>query len=81
MQQAFTAVQRRLVSLLRSDPPFRPAQAGAPRAALDRWLATRLSREELHVLFRLEELYGERALAELLAEVLVEAGVVGQRLN
>jgi hypothetical protein len=39
-------------------------------------MATRLSRDELSLLQRLEEIYGEHALAELFAEALFEAGMV-----
>ncbi len=76
MQKAFTEVRQRLVSLMRADPPFRLAPGGSSGSLLDRWLTTRLSQEELQILFRLEELYGETALAELFAEALLEAGVV-----
>jgi hypothetical protein len=76
MQKAFTEVRQRLVSLMRADPPRRLVRGSPAASVLDRWLATRLSREELRILFRLEELYGESALAELFAEVLFEAGVV-----
>jgi hypothetical protein len=81
MQKAFTDVRQRLVSLMRSDPPFRLVPGGSAGSLLDRWLATRLSKEELQILFRLEELYGESALAELFAEALFEAGVVRNALN
>jgi hypothetical protein len=76
MQKAFTEVRQRLICLMRTDPPFRLAPGGPPGSLLDRWLTTRLSPEELQILFRLEELYGESALAELFAEALFEAGVV-----
>jgi hypothetical protein len=81
MQKALTEVRERLVSLMRADPPFRLAPRAQSGSVLERWLATRLSPDELQILFRLEELYGESALAELFAEVLFEAGVVRANLN
>ena len=81
MQKAFAEVRQRLVTLMRTDPPFRLVPGASPGALFDRWLTTRLSQEELQVLFRMEELYGESALAELFAEALFEAGVVKGELN
>ena len=64
-------VRSKLVRLLRSDPP--PADAPL---ALDRYVVARCSREEIEVMLRAEREYGETAMAEWLAEVLVEAGLV-----
>lgn len=68
-------VSARLVRLLRDDPPRR----GSP-LALDRWLLSRLSREEVELVLRAEREYGEEAMAEWLGELLVEAGVVSRPL-
>ncbi len=68
------------MELMRLDPPFRLVPGGGG-PILDRWMATRLSPDELHVLTDLEELFGENALAELFAEALVEAGIVRQQIN
>lgn len=67
-------VRAKLVRLLRSDPP------GRGPLALDRYVVARFSRDELEVMLRAEREYGERAMSEWLAEVLVEAGVVPLRL-
>lgn len=76
MHEDLLLVRQRLVNLMRADPPFKLAPAGPGGLLLDRWMATRLTQQELSVLGRLEELYGEFALAELFAEVLYEAGVL-----
>lgn len=80
MQRSLVDVRKRLVDLMRSDPPFRLVPGG-DGPILDRWMATRLSADELLVLQRLEELFGEGALAELFAEALVEAGIVHPPIN
>jgi hypothetical protein len=63
------AVRSKFIRLLRRDPPL-----GA--LALDRYVAARFSREEIEVLLRAEREYGEAAMSEWLAEVLLEAGIV-----
>lgn len=63
-------IRRKLVSLVREDPAFRPVPT-----AFERWIAARFSAEEVKVLFGVERLYGERAWSEWLLEVLLEAGV------
>jgi uncharacterized protein (DUF2236 family) len=76
--RALEVVRRKLVGLMRVDPPFRlvpPSERGTP-PSLDRWIASRLTAEEVRVLFRLEHEYGEAAMAEWLAEALLEAGLV-----
>lgn len=73
--RALEVVRRRVVALMRADPPG-PAHRGPYSPALDRWMASRLTAEELAVLFRHESTYGEAALAEWFAEALLEAGVV-----
>lgn len=80
MDRALLDVRKRLVDLMRDDPPFR-LLPGGDGPILDRWMATRLSPEELRVLERLEALFGESALAELFAEALFEAGVVRPAVN
>jgi hypothetical protein len=71
-------VRRKLVTLMRADPPS-PVM-GVPREPLapifDRWVAKRFDADEVSVLFQLEHEYGERALGEWFAGVLVEAGLV-----
>ena len=76
MQLTLKQVRRRLVDLMRDDPPFKLVRSGHGTVALDRWMATRLTQDDLHALQSLEELHGERALAELFAEALFESGVV-----
>jgi hypothetical protein len=76
MQRSLLEVRRRLVDLMRGDPPFKLVRSGPGAVVLDRWMATRLTPDDLHVLHRLEELHGERALAEFFAEALFESGVV-----
>jgi hypothetical protein len=68
-------LRARLVGLLRIDPPPR----GSP-GALERWLLSRLSREEIEVMLRAEREYGERAMWEWLGELLLEAGVAPRAL-
>ena len=80
MQRALVDVRRRLVELMREDPPFRLVLTG-DGPILDRWMATRLSPEELHVLEDLEQFFGDNALAALFAEALFEAGVVRPSVN
>ncbi len=80
MQRALVDVRRRLVELMRKDPPFRLRPDG-DGPILDRWMATRLSEEELGELAYLESRFGENALAELFAEALFEAGVVRPGVN
>jgi hypothetical protein len=63
-------LRARLVGLLRIDRP-----PGDSPGALERWLLTRLSREEVEVMLRAEREYGEQAMWEWLGEILVEAGV------
>jgi uncharacterized protein (DUF2236 family) len=74
-------VRKKFVRLMRADPP--PPIMGLPREPLapifDRWVAKRFSPDEVSALFRLELEYGERALNDWFAEVLVEAGVVNVR--
>ena len=76
MQRSLLQVRQRLVDLMRDDPPFKLVPCGRGAVALDRWMATRLTPEELLALRHVEELYGEHALAELFAEALFESGVV-----
>jgi len=69
-------VRRKFVRLMRFDPP--PVSIPGPGRAdpgFDRWLAARFSPEEIQAVFRLEWEYGERALAEWLAEIELEAGM------
>jgi hypothetical protein len=80
MDHDLEGVRKKLVHLMRSDPPFRLAPGGRQGFVLDRWMATRLTGAEVRLLQRVEELYGETALAELFAEALYEAGVA-RRLN
>ncbi len=80
MDRALVDVRRRLVELMRRDPPFRLVPGG-DGPILDRWMATRLSEEDLALLANLEALLGENALAELFAEALLEAGVVRPSVN
>jgi hypothetical protein len=68
-------VRGKLVRLLRSDPPAN----GAP-LALDRYVVSRFTRDEIEVLLRAEREYGEHAMSEWLGEILVEAGVIPVRL-
>lgn len=81
MQRSLLEVRKRLVDLMRDDPPFKLVQGGRGAAVLDRWMATRLTPEDLLALQRLEVLYGEHALAELFAEALLESGVVRYGVN
>jgi uncharacterized protein (DUF2236 family) len=71
-------VRRKFVTLMREDPP--PPIMGLPREPLapifDRWVARHFDQDEVAVLFELEHQYGEEALADWFAEVLVEAGRV-----
>ena len=82
--KALQEVKQKFVTLMRNDPP--PSVMGLPTEPLapvfDRWVAKRFSAEEVHCLFKLELEYGERAMTEWFAEVLVEAGMVRvQRLT
>ncbi|MBK9517395.1 MAG: hypothetical protein IPO09_08595 [Anaeromyxobacter sp.] len=76
--RTLTEVRKKLVRLIRSDPP--PPVMGLPREPLapvfDRWMAKRFDADEVHALFRLELEYGERAMSDWFAEVLVEAGAL-----
>jgi hypothetical protein len=69
-------IRLKFVSLMRSDPP--PAIMGLPREPLapifDRWVARRFSPDEVDLLLELEHQYGDGALADWFAEVLVESG-------
>lgn len=69
-------VRKKLVRLMRTDPP--PPVVGLPREPLapifDRWVAKRFDAAEVQALFRLELEYGERAMSDWFAEVLLEAG-------
>ena len=76
MQRSLLEVRRRLVDLMRDDPPFKLVRSGPGAVMLDRWMATRLTQEDLGLLHLLEQSRGEHALAELFAEALFEAGVV-----
>jgi hypothetical protein len=80
MQRALLDVRKRLIELMREDPPFR-LSPGGDGPVLDRWMAKRLSEEELATLANLESLFGEDALAELFAEALIEAGIVRASVN
>lgn len=62
-------VRSKFIRLLRRDPPREPL-------ALDRYVASRFTREEIDVLLRAEREYGEAEMSEWLAEVLLEAGIV-----
>ena len=70
-------VRRKLVRLMRNDPP--PPVMGTPREPLapifDRWVARRFSPDEVNELFRLELEYGPEVAEEWFAEVLDEAGL------
>jgi hypothetical protein len=68
-------VSARLVRLLRNDPPRR-----ASPLTLDRWILSRLSREEIELVLQAEREYGEEAMAEWLGEILVEAGLASRPL-
>jgi hypothetical protein len=72
-------VRRKFIALMRSDPP--PPIMGLPREPLapifDRWVAHHFSGDEVAVLFELEHQYGERAMVDWFAEVLLEAGSPG----
>lgn len=63
-------VRAKLVRLLRTDPP------GRGPLALDRYVVARFSRDEIEAMLRAEREYGEHAMSEWLAEVLVEAGIL-----
>ncbi len=76
MQRSLLEVRKRLVDLMRDDPPFKLVPSGKGTAVLDRWMVNRLTPDDLLALQRLEVLYGEGALAELFAEALVESGAV-----
>jgi uncharacterized protein (DUF2236 family) len=69
-------VRKKFVKLMRTDPP--PPVMGMPREPLapifDRWVARRFSPDEVSAIFRYEMVYGQRALSDWFAEVLVEAG-------
>ena len=71
-------VRRKLVSLMRADPP--PPVLGRPTEPLapmfDRWVAKRFTADEVNALFRMELEYGQRAVSEWFSEVLIEAGLV-----
>jgi hypothetical protein len=79
--RTLVALRRKLVTLMRSDPP--PPLPGAPREPLapvfDRWVAKRFSPDEVRLISHFELLYGPRALSDWFAEVLVEAGLVKVR--
>lgn len=77
-EKALCDVQRKLVRLMRTDPPIRAARVDPATLPLllDRWIAARFSADELDVLFRHEHLYGEEALSAWFAEALVQAGLV-----
>jgi uncharacterized protein (DUF2236 family) len=74
-------VRRKFVSLMKADPP--PPVLGMPAEPLapifDRWVAKRFTQDEVNALFRMELEYGQRAVSEWFAEVLVEAGLVKTR--
>jgi hypothetical protein len=76
-----TAVRKKLVALMRSDPP--PPVFGIPREPLapvfDFWVAKRLSGDEVDALFWLEVEQGERVVAEWFAGVLLESGYTTRR--
>jgi hypothetical protein len=74
MQRAREEVRRRLVEATGAGPPSRLAPGGRGGPILDRWMARRLSPSGLGLLHRLEEVHGGAALAELLADALLEAG-------
>lgn len=77
--RAIDVVRRKLVALMRADPPGGCAGRAGP-SSLERWLAARLTADEVAVLFRIEHQYGEAAMAEWFAEALLEAGVPPRRL-
>lgn len=79
MQRALAEVRNRLINLMRNDPPFKLVRNGEGGALLDQWMAKQLSQDELLALQRVEVQYGEKALVELFAEALLEAGVVARR--
>ena len=76
MHEALQEVRKRLVEAMRAEPPFRLAPGGAGGPILDRWMARRLTAEDLHLLHRLAEMYGDAALAELFADALLEASAL-----
>jgi uncharacterized protein (DUF2236 family) len=82
-ERTLSEVKKKLIRLMRSDPL--PTMAGLPSEPLapvfDRWVAARFDADEVHQMFRLELEYGERAVSEWFAEVLVESGLAtGRRL-
>jgi len=74
--RTLSEVRKKFVQLMRTDPP--PPIMGLPREPLapifDRWVAKRFSPDEVGAIFRYELVYGQRALSDWFAEVLVEAG-------
>jgi uncharacterized protein (DUF2236 family) len=79
--RTLTAVKQKMIRLIRADPPPRvmglPCEPLAP--IFDRWVAKRFDEAEVAAMFRLEFEYGEAAMTEWFAEVLVEAGLPGGR--
>ena len=80
--RTLSEVKKKMIRLIRADPP--PRVVGVPREPLapvfDRWVAKRFDADEVAALFRLEFEYGEQAMAEWFAEVLVESGLGVRRL-
>jgi uncharacterized protein (DUF2236 family) len=74
--RTLTEVKKKMIRLIRADPP--PRVMGLPREPLapifDRWVAKRFDADEVAAMFRLEFEYGEEALNQWFAEVLVESG-------
>jgi len=79
--RTLSEVRKKFVQLMRTDPP--PPIMGMPREPLapifDRWVAKRFSPDEVSAIFRYELVYGQRALSDWFAEVLVEAGQFSTR--
>jgi hypothetical protein len=77
--RALCDVKKKMIRLFRTDPP--PRVMGLPREPLapvfDRWVAKRFDADEVAALFRLECEYGEQAMSQWFAEVLVESGFQG----
>ncbi|HUK66701.1 MAG TPA: hypothetical protein VLV17_07710 [Anaeromyxobacteraceae bacterium] len=75
---ALEQVKRKFVRLMRTEPPAfsgeLPREPLAP--AIDRWVASRFSSEEVQILFRFEHEYGETVMGDWFSEILAEAGLL-----
>ncbi|HTT71372.1 MAG TPA: hypothetical protein VMG32_09135 [Anaeromyxobacteraceae bacterium] len=76
--QALEQVKRKFVKLMRTEPPALggtlPREPLAP--AIDRWVASRFSSDEVQILFRFEHEYGETVMGDWFSEILAEAGLL-----